>query len=624
MIEFAPGVAASDVTATRNVGSLYLTIASTGDQLVVGDYFIDYDGNNSIEQIRFAGGTLWDVATIKALVTIGTAGDDLLYGYDSTDDVLDGGLGNDYLWGERGNDTLRGGGGTDSLSGGDGNDILDGGAGDDYLDGDKGNDTYLFGKGSGQDVVYNIDYDIDKLDIIRFASNVAAAEVKATRSGNALILTITTTGDALYLRDFFRASNGMRPYKIEQVQFGDGTVWTTNDLDQMVQGVTLTGTSGADTLSGGAGSDTLSGLAGNDVLNGNGGNDRLDGGIGNDTLAGGAGNDRLDGGGGADKMSGGADDDSYVVDNAKDVITENAGEGADAVESSVTYTLANNVEYLTLTGTAAINGTGNTLANLLRGNSANNTLNGGAGTDILEGGAGNDTLTDTSGAALFNGGAGADLLTGGAGAQIFLGGQGNDTLATGAGNDIVLFNKGDGQDTLATGDSGQDTLSLGGGVRYTDLAFTKVSNDLVLKVGASDQITFKDWYATKPSRSMVNLQMIAAAMSDYAPGGSDPLRDNKVENFNFSGLVGAFDKARAANAPLTNWALTSALASFQLAGSDSAAMGGDLACHYGLYGTLAGIGVTPALAVLASPGLGVSSQLLTPLAGLQVGSQRLS
>ena len=114
-------------------------------------------------------------------------------------------------------------------------------------------------------------------------------------------------------------------------------------------------------------------------------------------------------------------------------------------------------------GTTAINGTGNTLNNLVRGNTAVNTLSGGTGNDILEGGDGNDILTDTSGTALFNGGAGADTITGGAGAEIFLGGLGNDTYTTAGGNDIILFNKGDGQDTFTTGGTGSDAISLRGG-----------------------------------------------------------------------------------------------------------------------------------------------------------------
>ena len=65
-------------------------------------------------------------------------------------------------------------------------------------------------------------------------------------------------------------------------------------------------------------------------------------------------------------MTGGAGNDTYAVDNAGDVVVEASGEGADTVSSSVTYTLAANVEDLVLTGSANLNGTGNTLANAYR------------------------------------------------------------------------------------------------------------------------------------------------------------------------------------------------------------------------------------------------------------------
>ena len=85
-------------------------------------------------------------------------------------------------------------------------------------------------------------------------------------------------------------------------------------------------------------------------------------------------------------MSGGLGNDTYVVDNTGDVVTENANEGTDTVQAGVTYTLATNVENLTLTGTGSINGTGNALDNVITGNSGNDdwprrndTLGGGAG-----------------------------------------------------------------------------------------------------------------------------------------------------------------------------------------------------------------------------------------------------
>lgn len=164
----------------------------------------------------------------------------------------------------------------------------------------------------------------------------------------------------------------------------------------------------------------ISGTTGDDAMNGTGSPDRLDGGDGNDSLSslgghdvlfGGAGDDTLNGGGGSDLFVGGTGNDTYIVDNLLDVVLEDADAGIDIVRSTVSFTLTDHVENLTLAGNATIGGTGNALANVLVGNGVANALSGGAGNDTLDGAMGNDTLT---------GGRGADWLTGGGGADRFV------------------------------------------------------------------------------------------------------------------------------------------------------------------------------------------------------------
>ena len=274
----------------------------------------------------------------------------------------------------------------------------------------------------------------------------------------------------------------------------------------------INGTNGNDNLIGTSGNDTINGLLGNDSLNGGGGNDSLNGGGGNDTLDGGAGNDTLDGGAGTDTLVGGIGDDIYVVDSTTDTITENANAGTDTIQSSVTYTIPNltNIENLTLTGTATINGIGNTRDNVITGNSASNILNGGAGRDTLIGGAGNDiyvvdTTTDTitesanagtdtiqssvsfSIAALANvenltlteaaidgtGNTGNNVITGNSANNILNGGAGIDTLIGAAGNDIYVVDTT--TDTITeSANAGTDTIESS--VSFSIAALANVEN----------------------------------------------------------------------------------------------------------------------------------------------------
>jgi Ca2+-binding RTX toxin-like protein len=152
----------------------------------------------------------------------------------------------------------------------------------------------------------------------------------------------------------------------------------TYTLSDNLENLTLLGSASINGT-GNTANNILTGNAGANVLNGNGGTDTLIGGRGADTMIGGLG------------------DDTYIVDNIGDIVTELAAEGTDTVQSSISYTLADNLENLTLLGSGAINGTGNTATNILTGNASANVLNGNGGTDTLIGGRGNDTyIVDSS------------------------------------------------------------------------------------------------------------------------------------------------------------------------------------------------------------------------------------
>jgi Ca2+-binding RTX toxin-like protein len=168
------------------------------------------------------------------------------------------------------------------------------------------------------------------------------------------------------------------------------------------------GTSFNDLIEGNNSGNDLSGLGGDDVIYGHKGNDTLIG-DGLDPLEPKAGNDTLNGGTGGDHMIGGGGNDTYFVDNLRDVVDEHSdqGSGTDTVRSSGSFNLGNlaavqgSVENLVLLGSANINGTGNSLSNTLVGNSGNNAFNGGQGDDLLAGLLGNDTLIGASGYDVF-------------------------------------------------------------------------------------------------------------------------------------------------------------------------------------------------------------------------------
>jgi Ca2+-binding RTX toxin-like protein len=203
---------------------------------------------------------------------------------------------------------------------------------------------------------------------------------------------------------------------------------------------------------GGAGVDTLANV---ESVTGSAFDDYLKGDSQANGLDGGAGNDVLDGGAGADVMRGNAGDDFYYVDNVGDLVVELSGEGSDRVQAFIDCTLADNVENLTLKGAAATTGTGNALANVIRGTTADNTLNGLGGIDELFGREGDDILSGGGSGDRLEGEAGRDTIDGGGGNDLIVGGTQKDTLTGGAGADTFFF--GDGE--VGSGASSADIVT---------------------------------------------------------------------------------------------------------------------------------------------------------------------
>lgn len=372
--------------------------------------------------------------------------------------LLQGSYFDDTLIGDSGGNELDGRAGNDTLIGNDGTDVLEGRDGDDTLNGGAGIDTIL----------YNDD------------------EMSA---GVVVSLAIATAQNT--------------------IGAGIDTITGVENIIGSAFADTLTGNASANQLEGGFGGDALNGGDGDDTLRGDAGNDTLDGGNNNDTLFGGdnadtlygrAGNDTLDGGTGSNTLEGGGGDDTYIVRGASDVVVELAASGTDTIVSTATRTLGNFQENLTLTGVAAINGFGNTLANTMIGNDAANTLNGLAGADALSGGLGADTLNGGDGTDTLNGGGDGDVLDGGNDADTLNGGDGadtlygrtqNDALNGEAGNDTIFG--GDGDD-VATGGDGDDLIdglnnndALSGGDGADDL-YGRQNNDVLNGDAGNDEL----------------------------------------------------------------------------------------------------------------------------------------
>ncbi|ESQ73968.1 calcium-binding protein [Asticcacaulis sp. AC402] len=508
-----------------NDGDDLLSGGSGNDEIVGGAGSDRLEGGGGYDTVE--GGDGNDVLSDSAGggFLSGEAGNDSLIGAAGNHSLV-GGAGDDSVVGGDGNDTLEGGdnlgdSGHDQLIGGEGNDLVITGGGADTVDGGAGDDALVWNR---SDTTLGVYAGGDGIDTFRYISgdifgSFAGYEIldggsHEVRASTAFINSFATVfGSRFLLTD-------------------EGTV----DLSTIASGIQVNAAGGAATITTGGGNDTLIGSDDADALSGGDGDDSyyvnagdtvteaLD--KGTDTvitalsytlganlenlvhsgsadvtatgnaldnrLTGNSGNNWLDGGAGADTLSGELGNDSYIVDDGADSVVEAADGGSDTVRASVTYTLSAGVETLILTGSDAIDGTGNGLVNSLSGNDGNNRLDGGTGADSLTGGLGDDTfsvddadvvveaasggndsvvssvsysltahvenLTLTGsgnltglGNALGNsltGNTGGNLLDGAAGADSLAGGLGDDTYVVDDAGDVIVEGPAEGSDTV--------------------------------------------------------------------------------------------------------------------------------------------------------------------------------
>jgi Ca2+-binding RTX toxin-like protein len=507
----------TNVILTRsgtNSSSITLGFAGVTDQIILDSQFGPY--GQGIENIIFNDSVTWDKDDLRAayITNSGTSENDNIYGFNDSDDVLQGGAGSDTIDGGGGSDTssyedsgaavtvnlltntnnggdaagdtlvsienIIGSAFADTLTGNTGNNIISGLAGADTINGGDGNDT-LDG-GAGADAMDGG----DGIDTVSYATSSAVVNVN---------LDITTSQDW--------GASGDTIVNVEKLI---GSIYG-DTLSAATAGSTIHGGDGDDNINGNDGNDTLYGDAGADTFYAGDGDDTIYGGLGDDTIFSQGGDNLIIGGAGADLFNGfsGTATATYVDSAAAvniDLLT-NTNTGGDA-EGDMIYGVQNiigsNFDDIIL---------GNTFSNKLYGGGGNdllagigyggNHMDGGDGIDIVSyadsysvvnvnlnittsqdwgasgdtienvenliGSAYSDILAAKSTGSIIHGGDGYDTIDGAAGNDTLYGDEGNDSIYAGDGDDTVYGNEGDdtlygqGGNNILIGGAGEDTLN---------------------------------------------------------------------------------------------------------------------------------------------------------------------
>ena len=585
ILQFGNGIKKEDLVFKRESDKLIISVKNDNgineDSITIQN-FNSLNTSSTVKTIIFADGMIYDFNKILELAPISsTDKSDRLYLSDK-DDIFDAGLGDDVVLGRDGDDIIYGNEGNDILCGDNGNDTLIGGKGDDTLNGGYGDDTYIFNKGDGNDVIY----DIGGSNTIKF-NDFNAEDIDIKRIFEKTVISSKISNDTITFQNFYY-NNG--EITIDTIKFKDGSIW---DHQTILNKFYIKATEGDDKISLDYQIKEFNALGGDDEIYGNWRNNIIDGGEGNDMLRGDQGDDTLIGGGGDDKLYGDEDNDILIGGTGNDMLIGgagndtyifNRGDGNDTIEdysgnntiklndfnasdvdikrvfdsivisskiSNDTITIKDMSDKYRATMHAIRNivfkdGSVLSYQDILNRSHIKATegsdkfylsdkddefdalggddeIYGQDGNDVINGDKGNDKLYGDRGDDTLNGGSGYDLLDGGIGNDTLIGGKNGDILNGGYGDDAYIFNKGDGKDTV-TDNGGADTIKFGEGISKEDLIVKRVArmNDYTKRKEYSDIVML---FKNSPNDSIT--------LRDVTHGNSIN-ENNVIETFEFS------------------------------------------------------------------------------------------
>lgn len=445
VLRIGEGVHPGNVKIERYGNTIRLLVAESGEVLTLATNtssngsMSPLDPNLQIARVEFADGTTWSREYMLGM----------LVEFKGTDasDTLDGSVGNDVLIGGKGDDTLRGG---------------------------SGSDTYLWTLGDGNDTI--IDERVREDKNILQIKGVLPEGIKLVREGNNLVLVAKESGERILLPNWYNQRN-KDIYRLHQIEFENGTVWTSDQIDLMdMEKMIISGTDG---------DDILDGLSSDDVLEGRKGNDTLRGGAGSDTYVWnlGDGNDTI-----IDPVAG---TEINVLQFGENITADMLSFRCSGDDVLITVTSPSGTETITVPNWYSV--VNQKLARIDFANGSQLTA------EQIENIIGDYVLgTDAD-----------DLLLGSSRHKTLEGGKGNDILYGGIGGNTYVWDIGDGNDSIFNSkrigyvgqDQGESSLKFGPNVSPKDLSVRCVEDNLVVthkKTG--ETITLHGWFLNSSSK----------------------------------------------------------------------------------------------------------------------------